>query len=216
MQFFDLTRLRGVAAPQTFAADGVYGDFQNSHNLAINEATGFAYAVGSNTCNGGLHMVDIRIPNNPMFAGCHALAETHDTQCVAYAGPDPDHQGREICVSSNENHVGIADVTDKSSPMPLGTAGYAQLGFVHQGWLTEDHRFFLLGDELDEIAFGLNTRTHVFDVSNLDAPAYLYAYQSASGTLTYDASSESSHAIAAATSSGRPQRSSGMWSRISS
>ena len=47
MQVFDLTRLRGVTGPQAFQADVVYGDFENAHNLAINEDTGFAYAVGN-------------------------------------------------------------------------------------------------------------------------------------------------------------------------
>ena len=37
MQVFDLTRLRGLTAPQTFTADVVYGDFGNAHNIAINE-----------------------------------------------------------------------------------------------------------------------------------------------------------------------------------
>ncbi len=59
MQVFDLTRLRGLVAPQTFFADVVYGDFENAHNLAINEDTGFAYAAGTNTCGEGLHMIDI-------------------------------------------------------------------------------------------------------------------------------------------------------------
>ena len=44
MQVFDLTRLRGVIAPQTFSADIVYGDFEDAHNIAINEDSGFAYA----------------------------------------------------------------------------------------------------------------------------------------------------------------------------
>ena len=91
MQVFDLTRLRGLSAPQTFSADVVYGDFQNAHNLAINEDTGFAYAVGTNTCGHGLHIVNIRTPNNPMFSGCHSAVGTHDTQCVVYQGPDEDH-----------------------------------------------------------------------------------------------------------------------------
>ncbi len=83
MQVFDLTRLRGLVAPQTFSADVVYGDFEDAHNLAINEESGFAYAVGSNTCEGGLHIVDIRTPNNPLFAGCYpGTSGTHDTQCV--------------------------------------------------------------------------------------------------------------------------------------
>ncbi len=42
MQVFDLTRLRGLAAPETFSADVVYSDFENAHNVAINEESGFA------------------------------------------------------------------------------------------------------------------------------------------------------------------------------
>ena len=176
MQVFDLTRLRGATGPQTFAADIRYSDFEHAHNLAIDEATGFAYAVSTDTCGGGLHMVDINTPNNPIFAGCHDASTTHDTHCVVYQGPDADYRGRQICVSSNEDHLEVVDVTDKSSPLRLSTATYSQLAYVHQGWLTEDHRFFLLGDEMDEIEFGLSTRTHVFDVSDLDAPAHLYAH----------------------------------------
>ena len=36
----------------------------------INEETAFAYLVGSKTCRGGLHTVDIREPTRPTYAGC--------------------------------------------------------------------------------------------------------------------------------------------------
>jgi hypothetical protein len=49
MQVFDLTRLRGLVAPQTFSADIVYSDFESAHNIAINEESGYAYAAGTNT-----------------------------------------------------------------------------------------------------------------------------------------------------------------------
>ena len=120
--------------------------------------------------------MDIRTPNNPLFAGCHDTVRTHDTQCVVYRGPDAEHRDRQICFSSNGNHVEEVDVTDKFAPLTLSSSTYPQLAYVHQGWLTEDHRFFLLGDELDESSFGLSTRTHVFDVSDLDAPAHLFAH----------------------------------------
>jgi len=186
MQVFDLTRLRGLIAPQDFSPDAVYGDFGNAHNVAINEDTGFAYSVGSNTCSGGLHMIDITTPSNPLFAGCHSSADTHDTQCIVYSGPDTDHQGAEICASSNENHVEIADVTIKAAPQTLATIAYPQLGFVHQGWLTDDHRFLLIGDELDESNFGVQTRTHVFDVTDLDAPAYVFAYEASTRSIDHN------------------------------
>ncbi len=83
MQVFDLTRLRGAGPNQTFAADVIYGDFAEAHNLAIDEQAGFAYALGSDTCGGGLHMINISTPLNPMFAGCHSAdGYTHDAQCV--------------------------------------------------------------------------------------------------------------------------------------
>ena len=176
MQVFDLSRLRSVPGPETWVADMHYGDFGHAHNLAIDEASGFAYAVSTDTCVGGLHIVNLATPNNPLFAGCHNVTRTHDTQCVVYEGPDTEHRGRQICVSSNEDRVEVVDVTEKSAPLNLSSVTYPQLRYVHQGWLTEDHRFFLLGDELDEIELNLTTRTHVFDVSDLDAPEYLYAH----------------------------------------
>lgn len=176
MQVFDLTRLREASGPQTFSEDMHYDGFGHSHNLAINEATGYAYAVSTDTCDGGLHMMNLRTPNNPMFAGCHNTQRTHDTQCVVYEGPDGEHRGREICFSSNQDELEIVDVHDKSAPVTLSTATYPQLAYAHQGWLTEDHRYFLLGDELDETNFNLTTRTHVFDVSDLEAPEHLYAH----------------------------------------
>jgi choice-of-anchor B domain-containing protein len=166
-------------APQTFSADVVYGDFEEAHNLAINEESGFAYAVGGDTCEGGLHIVDITVPNNPIFAGCHSTANTHDAQCVMYRGPDADYANREICMNSNEDHVGIVDVTDKNATVTISTVTYPQRSYVHQGWLTEDHRFFLLNDEHDEFTFNVPTRTHVFNVSDLDAPQYVFAYEAA-------------------------------------
>ncbi|NIV17787.1 MAG: choice-of-anchor B family protein [Woeseiaceae bacterium] len=186
MQVFDLTRLRGVAAPQTFAPDVAYGDFGNAHNLAINEDTGFAYAVGTNTCAQGLHMIDIRTPLNPVFAGCHPAFDTHDTQCVSYAGPDADHAGQEICFSSAEDRVEIADVSLKGAATTISTLGYPNRGFVHQAWLTEDHRFLLVGDEADETTFNVPTRTHVLDVSDLDAPAFVFAYEGPTSAIDHN------------------------------
>jgi choice-of-anchor B domain-containing protein len=180
MQVFDLTRLRGAGPNQTFAADVIYGDFAEAHNLAIDEQAGFAYALGSDTCGGGLHMINISTPLNPMFAGCHSAdGYTHDAQCVVYTGPDTDHAGKEICFASNESHVVIVDVTIKASPVTLADFVYPDLGYTHQNWLTEDQRFLLVDDEKDEQATGRRTRTIVVDVSDLDAPVYLYGHLAA-------------------------------------
>ena len=58
MQVFDLTRLRSVDNPPvSFTTDAVYTGFGNSHNIVINEATGYAYPVGTarnDAFNGGI------------------------------------------------------------------------------------------------------------------------------------------------------------------
>ncbi|MBA2693950.1 MAG: choice-of-anchor B family protein [Rubrobacter sp.] len=171
MQVFDLTRLRGVSEAQTWTADAHYDEFGNAHNIAINEDTGFAYSIGSDTCDGGPHMVNIKAPTDPTFAGCQAEdGYTHDTQVVVYNGPDERFQGREIAFNSNEDTLTIVDVTRKSQPEVLSRTPYIGFGYTHQGWLTEDQSHFLLGDELDEFVYGHNTKTYIFDVSNLTDP----------------------------------------------
>jgi len=185
LQVFDLTRLRGASPGQVFTADTTYQDFASAHNIAVNENSNFAYVVGSETCAGGLHMVDISTPSNPMFAGCHdGDGDTHDAQCVNYVGPDTDHVGKEICFNANEDHVAIVDVSTKSSPLTLATMVYPGLSFVHQNWLSEDHAFLFVGDEFDERNSSTNTRTLVFDVSDLDNPNFLYGHTA--GTTSID------------------------------
>ena len=60
VQIFDLTRLRGVTDNPTYAADAVYNGIGSAHNIAINEDTGFAYAVGAGACNDGFQMINIQ------------------------------------------------------------------------------------------------------------------------------------------------------------
>ena len=184
IQIFDLTQLREVRdTPVTFAETAHYSGIFSAHNIVINESTGFAYAVGSSaggeTCGGGLHMIDIREPASPIFAGCFSDPSTgrsgtgysHDAQCVVYAGPDEQYRGREICFGANETALSIADVTDKSNPVAVSSATYPNPSYVHQGWVSEDHRFFFVNDEGDELDGTVTgTRTLVWDIEDLDDP----------------------------------------------
>lgn len=187
MQVFDLTRLRGVVSPQEFDVDAWYGDIGAAHNIAINEESGFAYIVGSSECSGGLHMVDIRTPKSPVFAGCFSGdGYSHDVQCVTYSGHDEDHQGAEICFGSNEDSMTIVDVSDKSAPVMLGKALYPETAYSHQGWFDQENGLFFLGDEIDERTFGMNTRTLIFDVRNLDEPVFADAYLHSTSVIDHN------------------------------
>ena len=199
MQIFDLTQLRGITEPQIFSETALYKGIYSSHNIVINEETGYAYAVGSEaggeTCGGALHMINIQDPLNPFFVGCFAdtrtgalgTGTTHDAQCVTYNGPDLDYLGREICLSSNGTALSIADVTDKEAPVALAVARYPNVAYTHQGWLTEDHRYFYLNDEGDEMAeMVAATRTLIFDVSDLEDPVMVKEYFGPSSAIDHN------------------------------
>ncbi len=186
MQIFDLTQLRDIAEPVEFTETAHYDGIASAHNIVINENTGYAYAVGASmggeTCGGGLHMINIQEPTNPSFAGCFSDPTTgrrntgysHDAQCVTYSGPDTEHAGKEICFGANETALSIADVTDKENPIALSAGDYPNVAYSHQGWLTEDHRYFFMNDELDELTGNVSsTRTLIWDVSDLDDPKLL-------------------------------------------
>lgn len=192
MQIFDLKRLRDVEnPPMQFFEDANYPGIGNAHNIVINEETGFAYAVGvknGTECFGsGLHIIDINDPLNPVFAGCFDDdGYTHDAQCIIYQGPDADYFGKEICFASNENTVTIVDVSDKANPVQISRTGYDNVGYTHQGWLTPDQRYFLSNDELDEINFGNNTRTVIWDLLDLDNPQVIGYYLGPVGAIDHN------------------------------
>ena len=191
MQVFDLTQLRNVVnPPQTFSANARYTDIGNAHNVVINEATAFAYPVGTarnDAFRGGVHFVDIQNPLVPTGVGGYGInGYTHDAQVITYNGPDPDYQGREIFIGSNENLIAVVDITDKSNPTEITTLSYSNLGYTHQGWFTEDQRYFLLGDELDEINFGFNSRTLVFDMTDLDNPTLHMEYSGTTSAIDHN------------------------------
>jgi choice-of-anchor B domain-containing protein len=177
MQVFDLSVLLDHEGPPATFDSVAHYDGQglgSAHNIAINEDTGFAYIVGSNTCSGGLHIVDVRASREPAFAGCFSQdGYTHDVQCVLYEGPDGAFREREICYAANEDTLTIVDVTDKRAPRLVSRTSYPGVGYTHQVWTTEDQHFLLLNDELDEVTFGHPTRTRIWDITDLERPVVI-------------------------------------------
>jgi len=192
LQYFDLNQLRDVEDPPVEFSDFQrYTEFGNAHNIFINKASDYLYVVGSTTglrCaeQGGLHMIDISTPDQPKFAGCFVDENAggfttngyiHDTQCVIYSGPDQDYQGKEICFNSSEEVFLISDVTEKNNPISISMETYSDAGYIHQGWLSEDQRYFFMNDELDERYNHTNTKTYVWDLQDLDTPEMIGHYK---------------------------------------
>lgn len=208
IQVFDLTRLRGVTgAPVLFTMDANYTGIASAHNIVINEATGYGYVVGagrvtssqpSECASRGFHVVDLRNPPNVTFVTCFSDASrdanpvliagyTHDAQCMIYRGPDPDYQGREICLGANEDVVTVFDVEDKSNVTIVSQAEYPNDSYTHQGWFDASQRYFLVNDELDEDDGLVATqRTIVIDFLDLDDPEVAFIYDSGLATIDHN------------------------------
>jgi len=173
LQVFDLTRLRLIDEFQIFTSDARLTDFGNAHNIWINQESGYAYVFGSELYQGGPIFINITNPINPQVEGGYADdSYTHDAHIVTYDGPDNQYKGREILFGSNSdggenNKIIIVDITDKSNPIRINSITYTNGGYTHQGFLSEDHRYFFLGDELDELQYGAPTQTRIFDLTSL-------------------------------------------------
>lgn len=197
LQVFDLTNLRGISSPQIFNSKFHYTGFGKCHNIAIDEVNGYAYAIGTRTYDastvgvsngGGPHIMNIQDSSiMPVFINEYNMqGYSHDAQIVVYNGPDTEHLGKEIYIGSNETKVVIVDITNKVNPTLLSTFNYSNRGYTHQGWLTENHKYFLLGDELDEQNIGFNTKTLIIDLTDLDVPVLKWDYRGVTKAIDHN------------------------------
>jgi choice-of-anchor B domain-containing protein len=210
LQVFDMHQLTDAAesyrrrknSPRDIAAEGhfklgtvfnntaFYHEFGSSHNIVINEASGFLYAVGTKTCAGGLHILDIRTPDDPQFVGCYSDdGYTHDSECVNYHGPDAQYHDHEICFNYNEDTLTIVDVTDKDNMKMLSRTGYEGAKYTHQGWLNDAQTRLVMDDEKDEMDYAPlqgHTRTIVWDVESLAAPFIIGNVDSAETAIDHN------------------------------
>ena len=202
MQVFDLTQLDDVLNPPVvFAESAHYPDFSNCHTVNVDPVSGYVYAYGTNTYNGGEHIIDVSNPLNPVLAGGYdGSGYTHDGFAWTYDGPDADHTGQEIVIACNgrsnsdNDKLVFVDVTDKTDCQLIGEYnfnGQGTTGYFHQGWITKNKKFFLMNDELDEMALGNNqepygTRTHIFNITDLDNVTYQGFYEAESPAIDHN------------------------------
>ena len=190
LQVFNLANLRGLDSEQVFSADYTDKSFGKAHNIAINEDSGYAYIAGARTK--GIYAFNLSNPLAPKLElEGSQFGYSHDAQIVNYKGPDQDHFGKEIYIGSNENKVDIVDVTDKSEPKLISTFLYDHQ-YTHQAWLTDDHKYALLGDELDEVDSNYElkadakTRTVIIDLSDLDKPSLHHDYEAETKAIDHN------------------------------
>jgi choice-of-anchor B domain-containing protein len=198
LQYVDLTQVRNYSGTTMNLTN--YGTYAGAnvtkvHTVGLNKDSGYLYLSGTNLNSGAPHIVDIRNPGAPVPAGnvpggTGFDGYSHEAQIVNYIGPDLAHRGKEIMISSNGKQFGtdtlsVVDVTNKTAVTRIASKTYAQAGYIHQGWFTEDQRYFFQNDELDEPNVG-RTRTHLWDMQDLDNPVYRGYYQHATSSVDHN------------------------------
>lgn len=201
LQIFDLTKLRSADPenPPTYSASrdlaAHFTGFGSSHNIVVNEETDLVIAVGTEhrlKCRAGLWMVDVSNPKRPQDAGCVADdGYVHDAQCVIYRGPQTAYQGKEICFNYNEDALTIVNIDRRTMPSQLSRTTYNGATYTHQGWLTADHKYLLLDDELDEQektgpAEDQHTTTYIVDIQDLTHPVFRGVYKSPQKSIDHN------------------------------
>ena len=154
---------------------------RGTHNIVLNEESGFVYlAIG-----GPMVALDLSDPENPVEKGTWG-GETHDAQVVTYT--EGKYKGREIAfiLAGRSRRLDIVDVTDKGNMKLMGSSTYRNGGYTHQGWLSNDRRYFYVGDEFDERQGEPKTRTIVFDVSDLENPKVASEFSGVSPAIDHN------------------------------
>jgi len=189
----DLTGL-----PHTVSRVAYSSDFSEAHNVLLTStdfATGLSLldtaplliVAGSDRADGRFRAYSLANPRSPAFVASPPTPVTqppgnslyvHDTASFLVADPRKDTQ----CVNAamldecnvlfdfNESEVDIWDISDAASPVRLSSTTYANRGYTHSGWPSEDGLHLFVQDELDERNLGMNTTLRVFSLADLAAP----------------------------------------------
>jgi choice-of-anchor B domain-containing protein len=177
IQVIDLANIDQGQAP--LVRNYSQGGHTTTHSMVENVASGHLYLCGGNAANGGMIPASTLVdPTFPNFVGNGWRTQyVHEAQVVTYtSGP---YAGREIAFLfaggpfyGLSTGLAIADVTDKNNIQTLCNVAYPGLRFCHQGWISPDHRYLYIDDELDDPSSGGVPAflTRVFDITDLSNP----------------------------------------------
>lgn len=181
VQVIDCTEIDSGVVEHVRDVDGTLTGY--THNLAVNEDSGFLYRCGGGPF--GLRIYSLEDPARPTYVSSWNERYVHDAQVVTWS------DGRELAFCCGGLNYGwddtgltIVDVTDKQDITVVAHVSYPGAEYAHQGWLSEDRRYFYLGDEADEASQQIPTRTLVFNVEDPSNPKLAGSIESVSSSST--------------------------------
>ncbi len=138
-----------------------------THTLTCDPVSGFLYTCGSRDGTGTSMCFSLADPSNPVQVGIASITTNyqHESTCVTYtSGP---YAGKQIWFGFSEGRgVDVYDVTNKAAPIFLKRITYPNIGYCHQGWLSEDRKYLYVDDEFDESNLNVPTRSLIFNVED--------------------------------------------------
>jgi choice-of-anchor B domain-containing protein len=199
MIVIDLTGLPHEIERMDYASD-----FTAAHNVyatGLDFGTGLSQTgttpsliiAGPNMGSGRYRAYSLADPLQPSFIGAATSPDyMHDAASMLITDARKDTQCAnattycEILFDFNETTVDIWDITDISDPQRLSRTPYANSGYVHSGWWSEDNQYMFVHDELDEQRSGLQTTLRVFSLDDLRAPTLAATWTGATAAIDHN------------------------------
>jgi choice-of-anchor B domain-containing protein len=189
IQIVDLTNLpNSISLSATVdivdIAHNVYiSNVDYSTGVAVSGLQPFVYILGSDfspgSSRGAYFVLDVTNPITPFIVQTPPVGSTytHDATTLIITDERADvckANPCEILIDYSEDAVDIWDLTVKGNAHILGSVSYENVSYIHSGWWTDDKRYVLIQDELDEVdppdGHSLNTTVRVLDIGDLTKP----------------------------------------------
>ena len=167
--------LSGRVTPETEAHNVYIANADHATGLGQDGSSPTLITAGSNLSGGAFRAYGLANPANPTFIlSAPGGGYIHD----ASSSRINDARMNTQCINStttcdllydfNETTFDIWDISNPNDPRQLSSTTYANVGYTHSGWPSEDSRYLFVNDETDELNSGLNTTIRVFDLSILN------------------------------------------------
>jgi choice-of-anchor B domain-containing protein len=167
-------------------------------NIALPEVTPLVHILGSGNFGGALRsysLVDPETlgttytPNSALPSGDY----THDAASLVVtdsrAQTDCTQATESACVvmlDFNERELRIWDHSDINQSVELSAITYPNAEYTHSGWWSEDKKYVIVHDELDEQRRSLNTTLNIFDISSLSNPTLASTWTGPTGAIDHN------------------------------
>lgn len=149
-------------------------------NTAISDKKAMLHNVGGRANGGAWNTYSLENPEKPESRytpdGLNREDYSHDISSVAIEDEralnhcDQNATSCNIIIDFNEDELRLWQHNTENTANMLGSSTYPNAAYVHSGWWSEDKKYVLLHDELDEPRFNLNTTVHIFDITDLSEP----------------------------------------------